>query len=317
MGDLKGVVTFGPVSDNKKTGISEFLRPKGVVGAVVPSTNPIATPVNNIINAVKTGNSIILAPSPKGAGPLKLLLKKIHVEMNRLNIPSDLIKMIDLPPSKEKTEQLMKLVDLVLVTGSRRNVKLGYSSGTPALGVGVGNVVSIIDETASLVDAAKKISSSKIFDNATSCSSENSLIVVESVYEELLDELKRFGGLVLNSLEIEKLIDVHWSQSKITSNILAKDIKTVLRKLGIDVSKNSSVKFLIAPTQDTSFLNPLSGEKMALFLSIFKAKNFEQAAIMASEIQSKDGLGHSVGLHSNVEQRAKSLAMKLKLVLEN
>ena len=191
--DIKDVKSFGHVSEDKEMGLSTYLRPKGVVAAIVPSTNPLATPVNNIINALKCGNSIIVAPSPKGARPLKELLSLIHKNLSKIGLDQDLVQMVPVPPSKGKTNRLMQLADMLVVTGSQNNVKAGYSSGTPALGVGQGNVVTIIDETADTQAAAKKIAISKTFDNATSCSSENSVIAIEEVYNETVKFLSDEG----------------------------------------------------------------------------------------------------------------------------
>ena len=187
--DIKSVKSFGHVSEDKVKGLSIYLRPKGVVAAIVPSTNPLATPVNNIINALKCGNSIIVAPSPKGAQPLKELLVSIHENLSVIGLDKDLVQMVPMPPSKVKTNKLMQLADMLVVTGSQNNVKAGYSSGTPALGVGQGNVVTIIDETADVQAAAAKIAISKTFDNATSCSSENSVIAIEDIYEKTVKSL--------------------------------------------------------------------------------------------------------------------------------
>ena len=184
--DLKDVKSFGHIGDDTERGLSTYLRPKGVIAAIVPSTNPLATPVNNIINALKCGNAIIVAPSPKGARPLEALLEHIHENLRAVRVDTDLVQMVPIPPSKAKTNRLMELADLLVVTGSQNNVRAGYSSGTPALGVGQGNVVTIIDETADVKDAAAKIAASKIFDNATSCSSENSVIVLRTGYVETI-----------------------------------------------------------------------------------------------------------------------------------
>ena len=170
-----------------------------MVAAVVPSTNPLATPINNVVNALKTGNAIILAPSPKGAAPLAKLLEYVYAEFDRINLDHDLVQMVPNPPSKEKTARLMQAADMLIVTGSQSNVRSAYSSGTPALGVGMGNVVTIIDETANLEDAAQKIASSKCFDNATSCSSENAVIVVDAVYDAFLQSIVKAGGMLLDT----------------------------------------------------------------------------------------------------------------------
>ena len=312
MRDLKQQKTFGHLSDQPSKGLSTYLRPKGIIAAVVPSTNPIATPTNNIINSIKTGNAIILAPSPKGAKPLSALLEKIYLQFNKIGIDKNLIQMIPSPPTKMKTERLMQLSDLVIVTGSRSNVHAGYSSGTPAIGVGVGNVVTIVDETADIKDASKKIAKSKIFDNATSCSSENSIIAVEGIYNELIERLSNEGGMLLNAKEAANLERTHWQKGKITSTLLAKDMPRILKELKLEESAPKSCKFLIVPQLKIGPDHPLSGEKMSRFISIYKVKDFKSGLDKAIEIQSYQGAGHSIGVHTNQDRRSHEIALLAK-----
>ena len=154
---------------------------------------------------LKTGNSIILAPSPKGVAPLEKLLGYIYAEFDRIGLDHDLVQMVPSPPSKDKTARLMQLADMLVVTGSQSNVRSAYSSGTPAIGVGMGNVVTIIDETADLDDAAQKIQRSKCFDNATSCSSENAVVVVDAVYDDCVAALQRAGGMLLDAAQTKPI----------------------------------------------------------------------------------------------------------------
>ena len=307
--DLKGAKAFGHVSDEPELGLSTYLRPKGVIAAIVPSTNPLATPVNNIINALKTGNSIIIAPSPKGAGALIELLSLIHANLEKIGLDTDLVQMVPIPPSKTKTQRLMELVDLLVVTGSRNNVRAGYSSGTPALGVGQGNVVTIIDETADLKEAAAKISASKIFDNATSCSSENSVIILKEVYEDALLALEGEGGLLLDETESDHLVSTHWHNGHITKTLLAQDIEVIVANLGLQERANSETKFLMVPTSEAGPEIILSGEKMSRFFALYVVQDFDEAVETALKIQNYQGAGHSLGLHSRDDQRAHHLAM--------
>ncbi|MEL0142887.1 MAG: aldehyde dehydrogenase family protein, partial [Alphaproteobacteria bacterium] len=279
--DIRGQKSFGLVDDNPVTGVSEFLRPKGVVAAIVPSTNPLATPVNNVVNALKTGNSIILAPSPKGVAPLEKLLGYIYAEFDRIGLDHDLVQMVPSPPSKEKTARLMQLADMLVVTGSQSNVRSAYSSGTPAIGVGMGNVVTIIDETADLDDAAQKIQRSKCFDNATSCSSENAVIVVDSVYDDCVAALRRAGGMLLDESQTAHLIATHWHDGHLNRNMLAQDIDAVLDTLGMTNTAPQNTKFLVAPASGIGHDHPVSGEKMALFLALYRASDFADAKAKA------------------------------------
>ena len=277
MRDIKDVTAFGHVEDDRENGLSIYYRPKGVIAAVVPSTNPLATPVNNTINALKTGNAIILAPSPKGVKPLLALFEHIHPALAMLGLPEDLVQMVPAPPSKPKTERLMQLADLVVVTGSQANVRAGYSSGTPALGVGAGNVVSIVDETADIADAAAKIAASKTFDNATSCSSENAVIAIDAVYDELVAALAAEGGYCLDAAQTAHLEGIHWHNGKLTSKLLAKDIDVVLAETGFAGTAPDNTSFLVAPQDEFGPDHPMTGEKMSRFLALHRAGDFDEA----------------------------------------
>ena len=310
--DIKNIKSFGHIYDDKLKGISVYFRPKGVVAAIVPSTNPLATPTNNIINALKTGNSIIIAPSPKGAGPFAVLLKHIRKNLADVGIDPDLVQMVTTPPSKSKTQRLMELADLLVVTGSQNNVRAGYSSGTPALGVGQGNVVTILDETADVTDAAEKIAKSKTFDNATSCSSENSVIVVRSKYKEALVALEQAGGLILDEIETQRVVNLHWQNGRMNTALLAKDINVIIDKTKLADRSDKNTRFLILPTQEAGPDAIVSGEKMSQFLTLYLAEDFDHALKLAIKIQNYQGAGHSLGLHSKNDKRAHQMAMSAK-----
>lgn len=310
--DIKNIKSFGHIYDDKVKGISVYFRPKGVVAAIVPSTNPLATPTNNIINALKTGNSIIIAPSPKGAGPFAVLLKHIRKNLADVGINPDLVQMVTTPPSKSKTQRLMELADLLVVTGSQNNVRAGYSSGTPALGVGQGNVVTILDETADVTDAAEKIAKSKTFDNATSCSSENSVIVVRSKYKEALVALEQAGGLILDEIETQRVVNLHWQNGRMNTALLAKDINVIIDKTKLADRSDKNTRFLILPTQEAGPDAIVSGEKMSQFLTLYLAEDFDHALKLAIKIQNYQGAGHSLGLHSKNDERAHQMAMSAK-----
>ena len=168
--DLQGAPSVGVIAEDLAKGITEIARPVGVVCAVTPSTNPAATPANKIINALKGRNAVVIAPSPKGWATCAKLLEYIHAAFDRIGAPRDLVQVLPQPIGKAATLALMAACDLVVATGSQANVRAAYASGTPAFGVGAGNVAGIVDETADLELAATRILRSKTFDNATSCS---------------------------------------------------------------------------------------------------------------------------------------------------
>lgn len=308
--DLQGVPTFGHVEEDEAAGLSLYLRPKGVVAAIVPSTNPLATPVNNAVNALKTGNAIILAPSPKGAKPLERLLGYIHEELDKVGASRDLVQMVPNPPSKDKTAHLMAAADVLIATGSQNNVKSAYASGTPAIGVGMGNVVTIIDEGVDVDEAAQKIAASKTFDNATSCSSENAVIALDANYDAMLAALIKAGGYLLDEGQVALLEQTYWQDGKMNRHMMAQDIDKVLAALSID-DATDDVRFLIAPTDKSTKADKISGEKMALFFALYRAPDFLAAACLAQEIQDGQGAGHSVGIHTTDDVKAHYLALHL------
>ncbi|MDG1167232.1 MAG: aldehyde dehydrogenase family protein, partial [Candidatus Thioglobus sp.] len=309
--DLKGVKTVGIIDQNVQKGIIEIARPVGIIGAVVPSTNPVATPLNKVINALKCRNAIILAPSPKGAKVCTRVVELIQIALTRTGAPKNIVQSLPEPISKEDTNELSKLVDLIVATGSQNNIQRALQSGTPTLGVGVGNVPSIIDESANLNDASHKIMTSKTFDNATSCSSENSIIVLESVYEELIKSLEEEGGSLLDIQEKKILQQGMWSENGIINrDIIAKKSNEIATLVGLK-GKHLSSKFLMVEEQNVGLDFPFSMEKLSPVLAVYKAKDFGHAVEIATLILKNQGKGHSCGIHSQNEDNIERLGMEL------
>ena len=309
--DLQGARTCGVLNEDPSTGLTEIARPMGVIGAVLPSTNPVATPTNNIINALKCGNAIVLSPSPKGAEVCIKLLGHIHAEFTKVGLDHDLVQMLPTPSSKAKTQRLMEIVDLLVVTGSQDNVRRAYSSGTPALGVGIGNVTVIVDETADIADAAQKIAQSKCFDNATSCSSENSLIVVEGIYDAFMDQLTAEGGRWLDAPNTQRLKSVLFQNTGLNPQLIARDIDQVITKARVEVDDPDRAEFLMIPGDGIGHDYPESGEKLSRVLSIYRTPDFEAAQALAGQMLRHQGAGHSVGIHTNDDRHPLSLGHKL------
>ncbi len=309
--DIKGQTTHGILREISEKGLTEIARPIGVIGAVVPSTNPVATPLNNIVNALKCGNAIILSPSPKGTSVCERLIAYIHAEFDKIDLDRDLVQMVPAPSSKEKTQRLMEQVDKLVVTGSQNNVQRAYSSGTPALGVGAGNVSVIIDETADLEQAADKIAISKTFDNSTSCSSENALIVVDAIYDEFMAQLEKVGGRVLDEQNSDKLKTALFQDGHLNRAIIARDMKDILEVAQVEVADPKACRFLVLPASGIGKDYPESGEKLSLVLALYRAKDFAHAKMLAKDLMKHQGAGHSVGLHTNDDARALELGMEL------
>ena len=309
MRDIAAAKTWGVVADDPATGITEIARPVGVVGAVVPSTNPAATPANNIINALKGGNAIVLSPSPKGVPACALLLDYIYTEFDKIGVDRDLVQMVPAPGSKEKTQRMLEGSDIVVVTGSQDNVRRAYTCGKPSIGVGAGNVTVIVDETADLAAAASKIAASKTFDNATSCSSENEVIVVDAVYDAFVAELAKTGGALVR--DEAAIIAKLWPDGHLNRDVIAQDADKMLVALDMVGKVPPDTTFLAVETAGIGPEHPLSGEKLSRVLALYRAKDFDDATGIAAKILSHQGAGHSIGLHSTDDSRALALGQTI------
>jgi len=310
--DLLRAKSVGEIERDEKRGIVKFAKPIGVVGAVTPSTNPGATPVNKAMMAIKGRNAIIIAPSPLGYRTTALTVKYMRDALKRIGLPEDLVQILPDPVTKDTTQALIEAVDLVVVTGSQDNVRRAYSSGTPAIGVGAGNVPVIIDETANLDDAAKKICASKTFDNATSCSSENAVVIVDAVYEKAIEALKRAGGYLVEPAKKAAIVNELWKNGKLNRHLIARDMSVLAKGFGLPEAAKS--KFLMVEETGIGRGYPLSGEKLALVLTVYRASDFKAAKETIRKILDFQGKGHSMGLHTTNMARARELAEDLPVV---
>lgn len=316
--DLQTARTVGVISENPELGLIEYARPVGVVAAITPSTNPGATPANKIINAVKCRNAVIVAPSPKGVGTCRLLLDYIHDELERIGLARDvaesLVQMLPAPVSKALTHALMMQADLVVATGSQANVRAAYLSGTPAFGVGAGNVASIVHASADLRLAAERIMLSKTFDNATSCSSENSVVVDESVAERFVQEYAAQGGVLLTAQEKEQLQKVMWPDGKLSGAITGKSASAIAASAGLQRPEFAQAKALVVEESECGPDHPFSGEKLSPVLTMYRSRDSDHALQIVDAIYAYQGAGHSVSLHCDPAQadpHARRLAQAL------
>ena len=312
MRDLHGAKSVGVIAESKATGITEIARAAGVVGAITPSTNPGATPANMIINAMKGRNAIILAPSPKGASTAELLLQYVYAEFDRVGAPHDLVQVLPSPVSKASTYELLRQVDLIVATGSQANIRAAYSSGKPAFGVGAGNVAVIVDASADLAAAAERIVRSKMFDNATSCSSENSVIIVDAVFEPMIAALEAQGCMLLRGDEKAQLQNVMFPVGKLSSAVTAKTAPEIAAVAGLN--RVAAARVLMVNERGIGKDYPFSGEKLSPVMAVYWAADFDAAAKIVNDIYAFQGAGHSVGIHASPE-RADELALHLGLTL--
>ncbi len=309
--DLQGAASVGVIAHDAATGITEIARSVGVVCAVTPSTNPAATPANKVINALKGRNAVIIAPSPKGWTTAQALVACIHAQFERIGAPADLVQVLPAPISKASTAELMRQCDLVLATGSQANVRAAYASGTPAFGVGAGNVASIVDESADADQAMALLLQSKTFDNATSCSSENSLVVVAAQRDAVLAALARRGVVLLDAAQKAALQRLMWPDGHLSPAVIGQSAALIAQRAGwSDLAARLPSALLV---DETGFGadHPFSGEKLSPVLALYTVPDFAAAMATVRRIYAFQGAGHSVSLHSQRPERALQLGLSL------
>ncbi len=312
--DLMRVRTVGIIEEDPAKGLIKYAKPVGVVAAVTPSTNPAATPANKCMMAVKCRNSVIVAPSPAGWNTTNRTVELMREQLERVGAPADLVQILPAPVSRKATEALMKAADMVVVTGSQNNVRGAYTSGTPAIGVGVGNVPVIIDDSADLASAAQRVRMSKTFDNGTSCSSENSVVILDSVYDDMMQAFRNEGGYVATASEKSDIQRLLWSSDGVMNReLIAKDADVLVRQFGLNASE-AETRFIIVEETGIGPEYPLSGEKLSLVLTAYRAQDFEDAKNKVRDILNYQGAGHSCGIHTSDPDKPRVLAEELDVV---
>jgi sulfoacetaldehyde dehydrogenase len=301
--------SVGIIEEDAERNIIKIAKPVGVIGALSPSTNPEATPVIKAISAVKGRNSIIVAPHPRAKLTNKMICDYMREALVACGAPADLVISIDVP-SLELTNQLMSQCDRVLATGGGAMVTAAYSSGTPALGVGVGNACITVDESADLDEAAEKIRISKTLDLAASCSSDNSVLLFESIYDEMLKKLQAEGGYVVNAEEKLKLQNTIWIDGHLNTAIVAQAAYKIAGMAGIELPEGKL--FLIVPETGAGPDHPFSGEKLSVVMALFKVADIDEAIAMTNAIQAYQGQGHSCGIYSYTDDNILQFAHETK-----
>jgi sulfoacetaldehyde dehydrogenase len=311
--DMQGVKTVGVVEELPERGIVKIAKPVGVIAALIPTTGPDATPPVNALAALKGRNAIIVAPHPRTARTSALAVRLMREGCEQVGAPLDLVQIVD-APSIGKTGELMRLADLVVATGGESMVKAAYSSGTPAFGVGVGNAVHVVDETADLDDAAAMIARAKVFDFATSCLADNALIAHDSIYWALVDKLVARGGHVLNASDKAKLQALMWpkaGQSIPVLDVVAKSASHIAALAGIELPDKKT--FLIVEETGIGPQHPFSGEKLSVVLALYRyAGKIDGAIDLVNAITGYQGLGHTCGIHTQDDAHVEALAMRTR-----
>ena len=311
--DLLGVASTGIIEAIPEKGIVKYAKPVGVVGALTPSTNPSATPVNNAMMALKGGNALIIAPPPGAWAATAPAVEGMRCELDRIDLPRDLVQVLPGPVTRAATARLMELVDLVVVTGSQVNVRGAYRSGTPAIGVGLGNAPVIIDSSADLANAANKIMLSKTFDHATSCSSENALVIIDDIYDRAIAALQREGGYLATEAEKHRILDRLWQNGRLNRELIARGPEALIDAFAL-ASRAEGCKFVMVAETGIGNHFPLSGEKLSLVLTLYRARDFADAKRIVGDILQHQGRGHSCGIHTGDLAHARELAADVDVV---
>lgn len=306
---LKGVKSMGIVEEIPERGLVRLVKPVGVIGSLVPSTQPEQHPMIQAMYAIKARDAIIFSPHPGAKKATNMTVEVIRGIVEKYGGEKDLVLSIE-EPGLEKTNELMAQVDLVIATGGAGMVKSAYSSGSPSFGVGAGNANIIIDSTANLKDAAEKIKASKTFDLAAGCSCDNALVILEDVYDDMISELESVGAKLLNEdekLKLQKTIWPEWPENnRLNRDIVAKPISTIASLADIEVNEDTAM-FLIEE-EGSGKDYPFSGEKMSLNIAIYKVKDIDEAISRVNANLDYSGAGHSCGIYTNTPENVDKVA---------
>ena len=293
----KDMKTCGVLEEDKTFGITKVAEPIGVIAAIVPTTNPTSTAIFKTLIALKTRNAIIISPHPRAKKATIEAAKIVLEAAVKAGAPEGIIGWID-EPSVELSQNVMRESDIILATGGPAMVKAAYSSGRPALGVGAGNTPAIIDETAHIKMAVNSILLSKTFDNGVICASEQSLIVLEQVYDEVKKELSDRGAYILKGEEVDKVRKVILNEKGgLNANIVGQSAYKIAEMAGVKVE--ASAKVLIGEVESVELEEPFSHEKLSPILAMYKAKSYEEALEKAERLIELGGMGHTSILYTD------------------
>ena len=293
----KDVKTCGVIEEDSSYGIKKIAEPVGVIGAVIPTTNPTSTAIFKTLLALKTRNGIIISPHPRAKGSTIEAAKIVLEAAVKAGAPEGIISWIDVP-ALDLTNYLMQNSDIILATGGPGMVKAAYSSGKPALGVGAGNTPAVIDDTADILLAVNSIIHSKTFDNGMICASEQSVIVLDKVYDEVKEEFQKRGCYILNDEETEKVRKTIIINGALNAKIVGQKAYTIAKLAGVEVPEDT--KILIGEVESVDISEEFAHEKLSPVLAMYKAKDFEDAVLKAHKLILDGGLGHTSSLYVNV-----------------
>ena len=313
LADIATVKTVGIVEERPEKGLIKIAKPVGVVAALIPTTGPDATPPLKTLLALKGRNAIIIAAHPRTQKTTALAVRYMREACRQVSAPANLVQIIN-QPSLVKTQELMRQADLIVATGGEGMVKAAYSSGTPAYGVGVGNSVHVVDETADIKDAAMAIAAAKTFDYATSCLADNAVVAAAGIYSDLLAALVANGAHVCDSAGKARLQKLMWPEpgASIPSvAVVAQSADRIAKMAGISIPSNC--RFLVVEEDGTGPDHPFSGEKLSVVLALYRYHGgIENAVTLVNAITHYQGRGHTCGIHTRSDASVMALALGTK-----
>ena len=304
--DIMDKKSVGILETDTEKGIIKMAKPVGVIGAIIPCTNPEMTPVVKALNAIKCRNAIVMSPHPRTNKTNYEVCEVMRNALKKHGAPEDLILTIT-DVSMEASQALMEQCDLVIATGGSGLVKSAYSSGTPAYGVGAGNAVVLIDDTADLDKAATNVRVSKIFDNATSCSSDNALVVQSDIYDEFLPKLVAEGGYLCTPEQVKALEQMMFPNGKFNSKVAAQPAQKIAEMAGFSIPDDKT--FIICEYEGFGLKeHPLSFEKLSVVLAVYKRDTFDEMVKTVNDIHEVAGKGHSCAIQTTNDEHVMRLA---------
>jgi sulfoacetaldehyde dehydrogenase len=309
--DIKPQKTVGIISEDKANKIIKIAKPVGVIGALIPCTNPEITPYFKAMCALKGKNAIIFSPHPRSKKTTALATQMMRQVLKDNGFPEDLLICIE-DVDSEISNILMQEVDLVIATGGQHMVKAAYSSGTPAYGVGAGNAVAVIDESADMIKTVTDLRKSQLNDLSSGCSSENSIIVKDSIYDEIKTMLLANGAYIVNDDDKVKLQAVMWQDGVLSKNVVAKPASYIASLAGI--AAGQVFDFIVVEESGAGKNYPFSWEKLSPILTMYRYHSIDDAINLVNEIHHYSGAGHSCAIHSSNEDNVMRFAMETKTV---
>ena len=313
---LKGKKSVGILQYFEEEGIVEVGKPIGIIGAVTPVTNPVMTPMHNAMIALKGRNAIVICPHPSGKESGTKTVEYINKYLKEIGAPENLVQVVA-EPTLDISNLVMKMTDVCISTGGPGMVKVAYSSGKPAFGVGAGNNQCLIDEDADIKDAVPKIIRGRIYDNGVLCTCEQCIICPESRYDEIIDEFKAQGAYyVSDPAEVNALRNKVLPEGALNKGCVGLSASKIAEMAGIKV--DPEIKLLIVKTDGPGKADPFAKEKLFPILAAYTYKTWEEGVAIVNANLDYEGKGHSMVMHSfnkkNIEYAAENIPVSRFLV---